>query len=149
MIKSTIYLIRTEYRNILITKNFEYDPLLNCFPSKLNQVFMNLIINACQAINLKKEQICITDESFQGQITINTKKNDNKLIIEIADNGCGMDDYTQEKIFDAFFTTKDVHSGTGLGMSVSFDVIESHNGSIIVTSELGIGSKITIDLPLE
>jgi len=149
LIKSTIYLIRTEYRNIEITYNFEFDPFFNCFPSKLNQVFMNLIINACQAINFKKEKITDTDESFQGKITINTHKRDNILLIEIADNGCGMDDYTQDKIFDAFFTTKDVSSGTGLGMSVSFDVIESHNGNIVVTSELGKGSKITIKLPLE
>lgn len=148
LIKSTIYLIRTEYRNITIINNFEFDPLFNCFPSKLNQVFMNLIINACQAINLRKEQQKANDD-YQGQITINTSQGSNELIIEIADNGCGMDDFTREKIFDAFFTTKDVNSGTGLGMSVSFDVIESHNGRIVVTSELGVGSQVTIHLPLE
>jgi signal transduction histidine kinase len=149
LITSTLHLIRTEYRNIAITSNFEYDPLLNCLPSKLNQVFMNLIINACQAINFKKEQRKETDDGYQGQLTINTNRKGKELVIEIADNGCGMDDNTQEKIFDAFFTTKDVNNGTGLGMSVSFDVIESHNGSIAVKSELGVGSIITIHLPLE
>jgi signal transduction histidine kinase len=148
LIKSTIYLIRTEYRSVNIIKNFEYDPSINCFPSKLNQVFMNLIINACQAINAKSEQIEVTDDSFQGKITINTRRKDDELMIEISDNGCGMDELTQEKIFEAFFTTKDVNSGTGLGMSVSYDVIQSHHGRIIVSSELGEGSIVTIHLPL-
>ncbi len=149
LIKSTIYLIQTEYRNITITTNFDYDPLLNCFPSKLNQVFMNVIINACQAINSKAEQTKAADINFSGQIIIKTKKADNKLIITIADNGCGMEGITQEKIFEPFYTTKNVSKGTGLGMSVSFDVIQSHHGSITVSSQLDQGSKIMIQLPVE
>jgi len=149
LIKSTIHLILTEYRNIKITTDFEYDPLLNCFPSKLNQVFMNLIINACQAINSKAEQIKAADINFKGLIMIKTKKEDNKLIITITDNGCGMDEITQEKIFEPFFTTKSINKGTGLGMSVSFEVIQSHHGSISVSSQLDQGSKIRIQLPVE
>ena len=149
LIESTIYLIRTEYRDIIITTHFEYDPLFNCFPSKLNQVFMNLIINACQAINIRAEQLLADDKCFKGRISICSTKEDSKLIIRIADNGCGMNDITQEKIFEPFFTTKDISKGTGLGMSVSFDVIQSHNGSISIVSKLNQGSTITIQLPIE
>ena len=149
LIKSTIHLIQTEYRDITITTDFEYDPLLNCFPSKLNQVFMNLIVNACQAINSKAEQITTADINFKGQIMVKTKKEDDKLIITVTDNGCGMDDITQEKIFEPFFTTKNINKGTGLGMSVSYDVIQSHHGSISVSSQLDQGSIIIIQLPVE
>jgi len=149
LIESTINLIRTEYRDITITTDFEYDPVLKCFPSKLNQVFMNLIINACQAINLRAKQLMATDKGFQGKITVNTQKEHNELIITISDNGCGMDETTQEKIFEPFYTTKDASSGTGLGMSVSFDVIQAHNGSISIISQLSNGSTITLRLPIK
>jgi signal transduction histidine kinase len=149
LIQSTIYLIRTEYRNISITTHFEYDSQFNCFPSKLNQVFMNLIVNSCQAINTQATAMDAIDADYNGQITVKTIRVDNELIITIADNGCGMDKSTQEKIFEPFFTTKAMKEGTGLGMSVSFDVIQSHQGSINVLSELGKGSTITIKLPIQ
>ncbi len=149
LIQSTIYLIRTEYRNISITTHFEFDPLFNCFPSKLNQVFMNLIVNSCQAINAKATAMETDEADYNGQITVKTIRVDNELIITIADNGCGMDKSTQDKIFEPFFTTKAIKEGTGLGMSVSFDVIQSHQGSINVLSELGKGSTITIQLPIQ
>ena len=149
LIESTIHLIKTEYRNVTISTNFEDDPIISCFPSKLNQVFMNLIINACQAVNLKLDQIESADKYFIGQIDINTLKKGNELVITISDNGCGMDNITQDKVFEPFFTTKSVNTGTGLGMSVSFDVIQSHHGSINISSELNKGSKVTITLPVE
>lgn len=149
LIKSTIYLLRTQYRDITIKTSFEDDPLINCFPSKLNQVFMNLFINACQAINTKKNQLIHNKIKFEGTLIIKTKKIDGNLIIEVIDNGSGMDDTTQEKLFEPFYTTKNVNSGTGLGMSVSIDVIKSHNGKIKISSELGEGSTISIYLPIE
>ena len=148
LIQSTIYLIRTEYRNIEITTDFESDLSFNCFPSKLNQVFMNLIINACQAIHAKTQTLKAVNADFNGKIIVNTQFIDNKLIIIISDNGCGMDEATQEKIFEPFFTTKNIKEGTGLGMSVSFDVIQSHNGNINVSSTLGQGTEVMIKLPI-
>jgi len=149
LIESTINLIRTEYRDITITTKIEYDPLLNCFPSKLNQVFMNLIVNACQAINTKHEEYKVSNKPYKGLVIIGTKQERNMLVITIEDNGCGMTNENQEKVMEPFFTTKNRDAGTGLGMSVSFDVIQSHDGRITVTSVLNQGSTITIYLPVE
>jgi len=149
LIESTINLIRTEYRDIKISTSFEYDPLFNCFPSKLNQVFMNLIINACQAINSRIENKQVDIGKYKGVITINTKQEKNMLVITIDDNGCGMSNETKEKVFEPFFTTKDRSSGTGLGMSVSFDVIQLHKGVINVSSVLNQGTTINIHLPIK
>ena len=149
LIQSTINLIRTEYRDIQMTTHFEYDPLFYCYPSKLNQVFMNLIINACQAINVKDKQIQKNVNPFKGQITVKTHKEGSQLAITISDNGCGMNKVTQESIFEPFYTTKEISSGTGLGMSVSLEVIEAHEGSISVSSEREQGSTIIIQLPIE
>jgi signal transduction histidine kinase len=148
LIESTINLIRTEYRNISITTNIEYDPLFSCFPSKLNQVFMNLIVNACQAISTKHEENKESNETYQGLVSINTKQVMNMLVITIEDNGCGMSDENREKVMEPFFTTKNRDAGTGLGMSVSFDVIQSHDGNITVSSLLHQGSTVTIQLPV-
>ncbi|MCJ8319561.1 MAG: ATP-binding protein [Colwellia sp.] len=149
LIGSTINLIRTEYRDITIITDFEYDPILSCYPSKLNQVFMNLIINACQAINLRVEQLPIADKNFKGKITVKSQNEQNELLITITDNGCGMDETTQEKIFEPFYTTKDASNGTGLGMSVSFEVMQTHKGSIKISSQLNHGSTIILRLPIK
>jgi len=149
LFKSTIYLVQIQYQNIAIETNFTADPQLECYPSKLNQVFMNLIVNACQAINIKSKELEKDEPFFKGKIVINTKQQNNQLIINVIDNGCGMDKFTQEKIFEEFHTTKDANNGTGLGMSVSLDVIKSHNGTINVSSELTKGSSITVSLPIK
>ncbi len=80
--------------------------------------------------------------------TVETHKEGSQLVITISDNGCGMNKVTQESIFEPFYTTKDISSGTGLGMSVSLEVIEAHQGSISVSSELEQGSTIIIQLPI-
>jgi signal transduction histidine kinase len=147
LIESTISLIKTEYRNITFINNVEYDPVINCFPSKLNQVFMNLIINACQAINNKSELKKASNEKLAGIVEVNTLQEKDSLVITIIDNGCGMDDTTKLKLFEPFYTTKDSTKGIGLGMSVSLDVIELHKGKIAISSKLNEGSTITINLP--
>jgi two-component system NtrC family sensor kinase len=95
------------------------------------------LANAAQAI------------SAQGTITITTREEKNKLIIEFADDGSGMTEDVMKKIFDPFFTTKDVGSGTGLGMSISYAIIKNHGGKIEVFSKVGKGSTFKIILPME
>lgn len=111
--------------------------MLLCQPSKLNQVFLNLIINACHAI------------IGGGQLVISTKHDlENKCVhIKFFDNGMGMTRKTQRSLFDPFYTTKEIGSGTGLGMSIVSSIIKDHDGTIHVDSELGQGTTFTMSLP--
>jgi len=143
LINSTIHLIRTQYDAVVIEARLDFNPLFTCFPSKLNQVFMNVIVNACQAIESKK----LSEKTLEGKVIIIAVKNDNRLILTFEDNGCGMDECVLTKIFEPFFTTKDIGSGTGLGMAISFGIIEEHNGTITIESAVNQGSTITISLP--
>jgi signal transduction histidine kinase len=113
---------------------------LNCYPGKINQVFMNIIHNSIQAIVEKKEH-------DKESILIETKDYPENITIEITDTGVGMDDKVKQKIYDPFFTTKDVGEGTGLGLSIVFGIIEKHHGHIEVTSEPGKGTSFLIMLP--
>lgn len=117
----------------------DYVPKIEAFGGQLNQVFMNVIDNAVGAIK------------DHGDIWIRIKLDDFKkhLILEIEDNGVGMDEETCRKTFDPFFTTKPVGQGTGLGMSIAHKIIKSHQGEISVTSKPGVGTKFTIKLPLK
>jgi two-component system NtrC family sensor kinase len=111
-------------------------PRIRCVPAQINQVFLNLLINAAHAID------------SQGTITLRSGLADERVWIEIADTGCGMDEATQRKLFDPFFTTKPIGTGTGLGMSISWDIVHKHAGSIAVTSTPGQGSCFRIHLPI-
>lgn len=118
----------------------EYDeeiPLTEGYGGQLNQVFMNILDNACYAIKEK------------GTIYIRLQKNENSVIIEFEDTGVGMRKEQIDKIFDPFYTTKPVGVGTGLGMSISYKVIQKHNGTISVESIEGKGTKFKIQLPLK
>lgn len=107
-------------------------------PGSINQVILNLIVNACQAI-----------KEIPGQITITSNNDEENIYITVQDNGCGMKEKTISKIFDPFFTTKDVGVGTGLGLSISMGIIEQqHKGKITVESTLGQGTCFTIQLPI-
>lgn len=120
---------------IQIDKNYGELPRIPCAPSQLNQVFLNILNNAAQAID------------GEGTIRISTRDAGDKVEINIADSGCGMDEQTQAHIFEPFFTTKDIGKGTGLGLSIVFRIIEDHNGSIDVKSTLGVGTEFLITLP--
>ncbi|WDE07681.1 HAMP domain-containing protein [Thalassomonas viridans] len=144
LIQSTMNLVRTQYTDIDITTDFMTDPKITCFPAKLSQVFMNIAVNACQAIETKTRQ----NNQLTGNLTITLTEESHQLKISFKDNGCGMDEATRQKIFDPFFTTKDVGSGTGLGMAISFGIIEEHGGKIKVTSAIDEGTNISIYLPL-
>lgn len=112
-------------------------PRIEAFGGQLNQVFMNILDNAVGAI----------EKTGDIWIRINKDKADKNLIIEIEDNGIGMDEETQRKVFNPFFTTKPVGQGTGLGMSISYKIIKNHQGDIKVESTKGQGTKFTIRLP--
>ncbi|MCJ8322147.1 MAG: ATP-binding protein, partial [Colwellia sp.] len=142
LINSTVHLVRTQYDSITIDTEFDYEPLFKCFPSKLNQVFMNIIVNACQAIENKKSSI----SNFEGKVVIKTNQYEDQLIMSFEDNGCGMIEETINRIYEPFFTTKDVGSGTGLGMAISFGIIDEHGGSINIESEIDKGTKVIIKL---
>ena len=131
----TLELIRHETKNrIKIIKNYDEIPVIKCFPNMLNQVFTNILINACQAIE------------GEGTITITTEFKDKNLIVKIKDNGCGIPEKQLNKIFSAGFTTKGAGIGTGLGLAICSKIIEKHNGKIIVNSEVGKGSEFIITI---
>lgn len=129
----TLELIRHETKNrINIIKNYGEIPAIKCFPNMLNQVFTNILINACQAIEGK------------GSITITTEYKDKKLVVKIKDTGKGIPKNQLNKIFTAGFTTKSSGVGTGLGLAICTKIIEKHHGEIIVNSEEGKGSEFVI-----
>lgn len=134
-IDSVLVLLRTEYApRITIIKNYADLPEIECFPNMLNQVFMNILLNAIQAIP-KTGNIYITTAKFHDQITIS-----------IRDTGVGMSANTLNKIFEPFFTTS--KEKIGLGLTISQNIIQQHAGTIKVVSELGEGSEFIITLPI-
>lgn len=120
-----------------ITTEFGELPATYGFPGNLNQVFLNLLVNAGQAM-----------PSF-GEICVSSKVVENNIVVTVADNGSGIEEEVLNKIFDPFFTTKDVGSGTGLGLSISHGIIKKHGGSIEVDSKVGTGTIFTITLPVK
>lgn len=131
----TLELIRHETKNrIEIVKNYGTLPLIKCYPNMLNQVFTNILVNACQAIEGK------------GKITITTSYEAETMTVSIKDTGKGIPEDEISKIFTAGFTTKGVGVGTGLGLAISAKIIEKHNGKIIVNSEVGKGSEFVITI---
>ena len=135
------------HQRIKLVKHYGDLPPLTCYGSQLNQVFMNLLANAIDALEGKgrEENTSIQDP----QITIHTESTPSSVIIRIIDNGPGINAELQGKIFDPFFTTKSVGSGTGLGLSISYQiVVEKHGGSLICHSLPGQGSEFIIEIPL-
>lgn len=136
-IKSTLSLINHEIKNrIDVIKDFVELPKIKCYPNLINQVFMNILVNAYQSIEDK------------GTITIKTEKHLNKVKIYIKDSGKGIEPKNLAKIFNPGFTTKGVGVGTGLGLAICYQIIEKHNGSIKVNSKPATGSEFIIELPL-
>jgi signal transduction histidine kinase len=127
---------------IKVEKKYRNIPLVECYPGKLNQVFLNVISNAIHAVKSKFGEI------NGGMITIETLATDTHLNIKFIDNGIGMSPETKHKLFEPFFTTKPVGVGTGLGLSIVYNTIKKHNGSIQVNSEIGEGTEFNIEIPL-
>lgn len=135
-VESTLSIIRYELSSCEVKKEYGLLPPVECLPSQLNQVFMNLLMNAAQAIETK------------GTITIRTGTGDDTVWIEIADTGNGIAPESLSHIFDPFYTTKSVGKGTGLGLFVSYSIVQKHHGRITVESDVGIGTTFRVWLPI-
>jgi signal transduction histidine kinase len=137
-LESTINIAHNEIKyKATVVKEYGDLPLVKCLASQLNQVFMNLIVNAAQAI---KES---------GVITIRTGVDNGWVRVSIADTGAGIAPENLSRIFEPFFTTKPVGQGTGLGLSLSYNIVNKHGGRIEVESEMGKGTTFTVYLPVE
>jgi two-component system NtrC family sensor kinase len=138
------------HREISIVKNYGCLPMIECYPQELNQVFINIIKNAIDALqdsNVENPQIRISTYMVAGNCSMSNLPG--SITIQIADNGSGIAETIRAKIFDPFFTTKDVGQGTGLGLSISYQIIvERHGGTIDCTSVPGEGSEFVIKIPL-
>lgn len=142
-IVSTLVLLKnTMPHYIKLVKHFDAGGNIECYPGKLNQVFMNIITNAIQAIKAK------TEKAEEETITIKTTDTKNDIIeISIRDTGIGMSQEVKHRIFEPFFTTKEVGEGTGLGMAIVFKIIQKHSGKIDIISAPGQGAEFIITLP--
>ncbi|HLP92310.1 MAG TPA: ATP-binding protein [Nostocaceae cyanobacterium] len=143
-INSTLLILNHRLtKDIHIIKNYNNLPLVECYPAQLNQVFMNIISNAIDALI---DYNCITNK----QIIITTSMvNEHDIQVSIRDNGPGIPLEIQNKLFDPFFTTKPIGKGTGLGLSISYQIIEKHQGSIDIVSTLQRGTEFIISLPIK
>jgi signal transduction histidine kinase len=137
-LEDTLTLIHHELKhNITVKRNYDEIPPIACFPGQLNQVFLNILINAKQAIR------------GEGEITIDTFVQGDKAHIAITDTGIGIPKHHLDKIFDPGFTTKGVGVGTGLGLSICYQIIQDHLGEIRVESEIGKGTTFMIIIPTD
>ena len=136
-LESTLNIVWNELKyKARIEKELTEIPLVTCYPQQINQVFLNLLVNAGHAI----------DE--QGTIRLRSWQEENMVCIAVSDTGCGIPEKNLNRLFEPFFTTKEVGKGTGLGLSISYDIIRKHGGDILVQSELGRGTTFTVQLPV-
>ena len=126
--------------------DFEDEPYLICYPSQLNQVLMNLVVNACDAI---RERQAKEDNNEPGKIIIGCRSLISEVQITIKDNGSGMDESTKARLFEPFYTTKEVGKGSGLGLSISYGIVKKHQGQLTVESQTGVGTVFKLLLPFK
>jgi signal transduction histidine kinase len=145
-IDNTLLILNSRLKQgIEVIKNYGQLPEIECYPAQLNQVFMNILVNAIDALeesgdNSKKSKI--------PQILIQTQKLDSsQILVRICDNGPGISPAIQSKLFDPFFTTKEPGKGTGIGLAICYQIVEKHRGKIEVISSLGGGAEFAIALP--
>ncbi|MEN9866446.1 MAG: hypothetical protein RL748_2036 [Pseudomonadota bacterium] len=143
---STLNLVRTSWlEKVDFITEFAPVPEIECWPALLNQVFMNLLVNACQAIEEKTLQAA---PSVRGKLVLRLFQQGESLIVQFEDTGIGMSEAVQAHILEPFYTTKTTGKGTGLGLSIAFDIVQKHGGIIGFQSTPGEGSCFTIQLPL-
>ena len=136
-IESTLNVVWNELKyKATVTKDYGDLPEVQCYPHQLNQVFMNLLVNAAQAIEKK------------GEIKISTQALDGQVKIAISDTGVGIPKKNLSRLFDPFFTTKEIGKGTGLGLNVAYNIIKKHRGTIQVESEVDTGTTFIIRIPV-
>ncbi len=154
-LESTIMIMRHRLKansdrpEIKIIQEYNQIPTIECYPGQLNQVFMNLIANAIDALEESNQGLSFQEIVEKNNlIKITTEANENNIIIKIADNGIGISQENLEQIFDYLFTTKPVGKGTGLGLSICRKIIEGkHNGKLFCHSEIGKGTTFIIEIP--
>ena len=138
-IDSTVNVVSNEIKyKADVVKEYGALPEIQCLASEINQVIMNLVVNAADAIGPER-----------GRITIRTGVQEKNVWFEIEDSGSGIAEESLARIFDPFYTTKPIGKGTGLGLSLSYGIVQKHNGRIDVQTELGIGTKFRVTLPIE
>jgi signal transduction histidine kinase len=135
---STLLLAKHLLKSVTVKRELGDIPPIVCSPSQVNQVFLNLVTNAVQAMPEER-----------GTITLTTRAADGGVTVEVADDGKGIAPEVLPKIFDPFFSTKEIGKGTGLGLSISYKIVEQHGGRIEVESQVGAGTKFTVWLPLK
>jgi PAS domain S-box-containing protein len=143
LIESSLEIVHGRFKplGVAIEQRHDANPVVPCVSTQISQVILNLLVNAFQAIEPVRPQ--------GGRITIRTERRGEEMLLEIGDNGGGIDPKDLPKLFDPFFTTKDVGVGTGLGLSISHHIVAAHGGRIEVDSALGRGSCFRVYLPLK
>jgi len=137
-IDSVLLLLKHRMSNrIQVEKQYGPERMLYCYAGRLDQVVMNLISNAVDAI----------EET--GEIVITTSRSSDAFLISVRDTGSGIPEAIRRKIFDPFFTTKPIGQGTGLGLAISYGIVQDHGGSIEVQSEEGVGTEFIVKIPMD
>lgn len=136
-LNNTLLLAKHQLKSVSVNKNFGDIPDITCAPSQINQVFLNLVTNAVQAM-----------PGERGSLTLTSRQDGEGVAVDVQDDGAGMPPEVMAKIFDPFFTTKEIGKGTGLGLSISYKIVQQHGGKISVESKPGSGTKFTVWLPL-
>jgi len=137
-LNATLVIAKTQLRGVEVERRFGEIPSITCSPSQVNQVFLNLVTNAAQAIEGPEKVIVVTTR----------REGKDAVAVEVADNGKGIPPEILPKIFDPFFTTKEVGKGTGLGLSIVYKIVQQHGGRIDVKSTVGKGTVFTVVLPV-
>jgi len=141
-LQSTLILLRNSVPdNVEVETELDDLPPVECFPGKINQIFMNIISNALQAMK-------VVQKDEKHHLIIKSHFDEKNVYFSIKDSGPGMTDSVKSRIFEPFFTTKDVGEGTGLGLSIVFKIIETHGGNIDVNTAPGSGTEFLISLPI-
>ncbi|MCU0569926.1 MAG: ATP-binding protein [Oculatellaceae cyanobacterium Prado106] len=155
-IDSTLVIVQNRLKaqkerlDIEVIKNYGDLPLVECYPGQLNQVFMNILVNAIDACEDRDRTRAMADmEEEPSRITITTEITDqDRVLIRFSDNATGISEAVQKRLFDPFFTTKPVGQGTGLGMSISYQIVtERHGGILTCVSEVGVGTEFRVEIP--
>jgi two-component system NtrC family sensor kinase len=141
--------LRAKDKSFNTEMNKDYDPkagIINMVPQEIGRVILNILNNAFYAVSAKSKE---AGSDYRPVVTVSTKKTNNQLLIVVKDNGTGIAPGIKEKIFHPFFTTKGPGLGTGLGLSLSYDIVKAHGGEIAVESEEGVGSSFIIKFPVD
>ena len=139
-VEIALKLLGPKLKNVLVTQNLQPVPKIIFNSGELNQVLINILVNAIQA--------CEYMTNHTSKIGVDLTQVNDEILLNVTDNGCGMSEEVQQRIFDAFYPTKPVGTGTGIGMSIVLQILEQHDAKIVVKSELNKGTSIQIYFPI-